>query len=423
MNGRAGGAFEDLTWDQYLSKRERRNDKNNFKNDPCCWNKRKLERHWKSTPEVSSFSRVRKNDFRYEKEWDKSGVAWDDRNYVQHISSYSYCLTHNLLDGCNKKGPGDDSPAYSQAPDFSKLQSWALRRMDLAKSSQARTNGFKQRVSADAPITLPSPIRGVSLSSVDRDLSLDRSFRVGQDVFYCDPSGHGDKIPWRIVGVHWDAPPTPYYTIAREDDGGCREKQTSGERLQLCRPLSGSADTCEDVYPEGAKQAKGVRGKDSEFDVGINEAKEAMGGGSRNTASVGVYEDEIEEEEAIKNATHAQEISRYRLRRPSLWMINDYSTDRLMVERYPYDNEEQSEALIDSILDACADITKPPMDSWGLLMVATKTGWRQLTRRPLKWDFMKSQQRSRRRGPSSEEREDFGAPHEEETSDQPLGDY
>ena len=104
-------------------------------------------------------------------------------------------------------------------------------------------------------------------------------------------------------------------------------------------------------------------------------------------------------------------------------MINDYSTDRLMVERYPYDNEEQSEALIDSILDACADITKPPMDSWGLLMVATKTGWRQLTRRPLKWDFMKSQQRSRRRGPSSKEREDFGAPHEEETSDQPLGDY
>ena len=27
LNGRAGGAFEDLTWDQYLSKRERRNDK------------------------------------------------------------------------------------------------------------------------------------------------------------------------------------------------------------------------------------------------------------------------------------------------------------------------------------------------------------------------------------------------------------
>ena len=286
-----------------------------------------------------------------------------------------------------------------------------------------RCDTLHDRVSADSSKTLPSPIRGVSLASVDRDLSLDRSFRVGQDVFYCDPSGHGDKIPWRIVGVHWDAPPTPYYTIAREDDGGCREKQTSGERLQLCRPLSGSADTCEDVYPEGAKQAKGVRGKDSEFDVGINEAKEAMGGGSRNTASVGVYEDEIEEEEAIKNATHAQEISRYRLRRPSLWMVNDYSTDRLMVERYPYDNEEQSETLIDSILDACADITKPPMDSWGLLMVATKTGWRQLTRRPLKWDFMKSQQRSRRRGPSSEEREDFGAPHEEETSDQPLGDY
>ena len=99
------------------------------------------------------------------------------------------------------------------------------------------------------------------------------------------------------------------------------------------------------VYLEGvdtAVRTEGVCGKESELDVSMSETKgeEAMGGSSRDAVAVGAFDDEIEEEETMKKAPHAQEIARYRLRRPSLWKVNDYSSDRLMVERYPYDNEE-----------------------------------------------------------------------------------
>ena len=112
-----------------------------------------------------------------------------------------------------------------------------------------------------------------------------------------------------------------------------------------------------------------------------------------------------------------------RILRKSSWKVQEYSTERLMVERNPWDSKEQSEALIDSVIDACADVSHPPVDSWGQLMVATRAGWKQLNRRPLKWSLVKSQQQFRKRSKPWAEHEDSDALNEEEMLENPLGGY
>ena len=133
---------------------------------------------------------MRKNDEKNHlyKQYDYVVSRSEYRKYVQRFSSYSYCLVHNLLDGCNISKKRDGIASRTRIPKnlaicnhnslpkpVSTLVAVSTpapgpfpeRLTNPAVIPSGReilrdgTTSFQHRVSADASKTLPSPIRGV----------------------------------------------------------------------------------------------------------------------------------------------------------------------------------------------------------------------------------------------------------------------